>query len=124
MVKAVRGAVSLESDTQQELILKVEELYSKLLQKNGISEEDIISILFSQTKDISYNPAKALRLAKEVADVPLFCTQEAVCMDFPQERMLRVLVTFNTDQKAKTIIPVYLGRAADLRGDLKDNGTD
>ena len=87
MVKAVRGAVSLEQDSQEELKDKAALLYAKLQELNGFSEESIISIIFSQTPDISYNPAKALRLASGISVAPLFCTQEPVCVDFPQEKI-------------------------------------
>ena len=122
MVKSVRGAVSLERDDQEELVEKVGQLFSRLRQSNDFSEEDIVHLIFSQTRDISYNPAKALRLAHGLSSVPLFCAQEPVCRDFPQERMLRILVTFNSESKAKAV-PVYLGEAAGLRDDLSgDSG--
>ena len=116
MVKAVRGAISLETDSESDLQLKVKELFDKLEDNNGFYEKDIISIIFSQTTDISYNPAKALRVAKGFSSAPLFCTQEPVCVDFPHEKMLRVLVTFNGDEKP--VVPVYLGNAGKLRNDL------
>ena len=119
MVKAVRGAVSLEQDNQNELREKICLLYRKLQEKNKFTEKDIVSIIFSQTPDISYNPAKALRTGSGISNAPLFCTQEPVCTDFPQERMLRVLITFNRDNDDSKVQPVYLGKAAELRTDLK-----
>lgn len=118
MVKAVRGAVSLEEDSPEELREKVGLLYSTLEERNGFCEEDVVSILFSQTEDISYNPAKALREAAGLSQAPLFCTQEPRCVDFPQKRMLRLLVTFQ-DEKPGRGVPVYLGEAASLREDLR-----
>ncbi len=118
MVKAVRGAVSLEVDSPDELREKVCLLFRKLQEKNKFCEDSIISILFSQTPDISYNPAKALRVGAGIGSVPLFCTQEPVCVDFPQERMLRVLITFNRDSDDSRVQPVYLGKATELRADL------
>ena len=117
MVKAVRGAISLDSDTEKDLQDKVSELYKGLQELNGFKEEDIISIIFSQTRDISYNPAKALRINCGLSFAPLFCTQEPECVDFQQEMMLRVLVTFNscTESRGK---PLYLGKAAELRTDI------
>ena len=119
MVKAVRGAVSLEKDSPEELRDKVALLYGEIEKVNDLSETDIISIIFSQTGDISYNPAKALREARGISRAPLFCTQEPVCIDFPQERMLRVLITFNS-QEDRDAVPVYLGQAAELRRDIED----
>lgn len=120
MVKAVRGAISLDVDNQTELKEKVQTLYLKLQELNGFSEENIVSIIFSQTSDISYNPAKALRISMNISMAPLFCTQEPVCLDFPQKMMLRVLITFNAEDGSAPAVPVYLGKALELRGDLTE----
>ncbi len=122
MVKAVRGAVSLKVDSEEELKEKVCEIYDELAARNGIKESRIISIVFSQTHDISFNPAKALRIGRNLERAPLFCTQEAKCEDFPYPMMLRLLLTFRTPFWRKTK-PVYLGRASQLRGDLSDEGS-
>ncbi len=119
MVKAVRGAVSLDENTETELQEKVSLLFREVLSKNSISTEGIISIIFSQTPDITFNPDKALRMNNEIRDIPLFCTQEAACEDFPQKMMLRVLITFNSGLPGAAQ-PVYMGQAAVLRKDLKD----
>ncbi|OQY35004.1 MAG: hypothetical protein B6241_02460 [Spirochaetaceae bacterium 4572_59] len=118
MVKAVRGAISLDADNQIELKDKVRTLYLNLQELNGFSEESIVSIIFSQTHDISYNPAKALRISVNISTVPLFCTQEPACIDFPQEMMLRVLITYNAEDGSGPAVPVYLGKALELRADL------
>ncbi len=115
MVKAVRGAVSLDSDSEKDLQDKVGDLFDKLQSSNGFQENDVISIIFSQTPDISFNPAKALRVARQYNTAPLFCTQEPVCADFPQKMMLRVMVTFNGTENPA--VPVYLGNAGTLRSD-------
>ncbi len=114
MVKAVRGATSLVSDSEEELQKAVLELYDELALKNHLHPPRIISIIFSQTPDISFNPAKALRLGRKLNRTALFCTQEAQCRDFPQALMLRVLITYRTFwwRKPQT---VYKGRAAQLR---------
>lgn len=121
MVKAVRGAISLNADNEKELKEKVKKLYLKLQELNGFSEERIVSIIFSQTPDISFNPAKALRTSINIPTVPLFCTQEPVCVDFPQEMMLRILITFNAEDGSGPAVPVYLGTAMELRGDLTNS---
>ena len=115
MVKAVRGAVSLDLNTEQDLQDKVGDLFDRLQTNNGFKEQDVISIIFSQTPDISYNPAKALRISREYNTAPLFCTQEPVCIDFPQKMMLRVIVTFHGSETPP--VPVYLGNAGTLRSD-------
>ncbi len=122
MVKAVRGAISLATNSEDELTRCVDSLYNELMRINKLTAKDLISIIFSQTEDISFNPAKALRLSNNLNETALFCTQEPVCEDFTSKRMLRILMTFNTDRKEKAI-PVYLGNAQTLRQDIAASPT-
>ena len=122
MVKAVRGAVSLNVNTEDELKEKVCEIYDELIKKNGIKPKRIISIVFSQTGDVTFNPAKALRIGRQLDGTPLFCTQEPVCEDFPHPLMLRVLLTFRAPFWSR-VTPVYQGRAAGLRSDISDTSS-
>ncbi|MDC7231792.1 MAG: chorismate mutase [Spirochaetales bacterium] len=117
MVKAVRGAVSLDQNTEKDLQQKVDSLFNEVIIKNNIKTHSIVSIIFSQTPDITFNPAKALRMTNDLKETPLFCTQEPVCEDFPQKMMLRILLTFNSDLPG-TAKPIYMGEAAGLRKDI------
>jgi len=120
MTRAVRGAISLEENTEKELIRCVDRLFNEILKRNEIRIEDLISIIFSQTGDITFNPAKALRLSNNITETPLFCTQEPVCEDFTLPRMIRVLITYNTESAGKAF-PVYLGEAQKLRSDIAES---
>jgi len=121
MVKAVRGAISVDRNTHNSMIEAVFQLITSLSDKNEIEEQDIISIIFSQTKDLDIaNPAAALRKSGKFADVPLFCTSEPE-YENSINSIVRVLLTFNTDS-AKSVNPVYLGEATALRRDLSDRG--
>lgn len=116
MVYAVRGAAGVEHDSAEEVCRAVHSLARELCERNGINEADIVSIVFSQTRDITAaNPARCLR---EIgfARTPLFCTQEP---EYPDSlpRILRVLVTFRSAE-AREPTPVYQGRAAELRPDM------
>ena len=123
MVKALRGAISLDEDTEKELQKKVSLLFREMVRQNSLSCDDIISIIFSQTTDISFNPAKALRLTENLHSTPLFCTQEPVCVDFPQKRMLRILLSCNSEDP-RASRSVYLGAASSLRRDLSREKND
>jgi len=116
MVFAVRGASGVESDQDSALCNAVQELLAELCRKNAIAEKDIVSIVFSQTHDLtSANPATCLRKVG-YPHVPLFCTQEPEYPD-SKPRMLRVLVTYRAGEEHRPV-PVYRGRAASLRPDL------
>ncbi len=113
-VKAVRGAIQVENSAES-IRDGVLLLVDAVVTRNEIHEEDIVSIVFSQTKDLTAsNPATALRSAG-FATVPLFCTQEP---DYAGSvpGILRVLMTFNTDRAS--VEPVYLNGAERLRSDL------
>ena len=115
-VRAVRGATQVNDNDDESIRSSVTELVETLQKKNHIERSDIISIVFSQTRDVtSLNPATALR-SVGYAEVPLFCTQEPE-YDAGKPRMIRVLLTFSTDGSHE-IIPVYLNGAASLRSDL------
>ena len=117
-VRAVRGATQIDANEPDPIREAVVELIAEIVRQNDISPSGIISIVFSQTKDITrYNPATALRTAG-YQGVPLFCTQEPE-YESATERMIRVLVTYSTHSDADPI-PVYLNGAENLRTDLFD----
>lgn len=120
MVKAVRGAISIDSNTHKSMEESVYQLISTLMNKNIIKEADLVSVMFSQTKDLDVaNPAAALRQSGQYANVPLFCTSEPE-YENSISSIVRVLITFNAES-AKSAVPVYLGRASVLRRDLSDS---
>ena len=76
--RGIRGAITVENDTPQEIEQSVIELFSKIKELNTIAAEDISHIIFSTTKDLkSAYPAKFLRHHFEVDIVPLMCMNEA-----------------------------------------------
>ena len=118
MIRAVRGAVSIERNDTREIHSGAHRLVLEILNRNEIGEQQIISILFSVTKDLTRgNPATGLR-SYGFADTPLFCVQEAD-IEGAEPGILRVLLTYS-GQSDRTPVPVYLGRAVELRPDLSD----
>ena len=90
-LSALRGA-SMCLNNEEDIQKQVVDLYDMLLQKNDLKEDDIVSIIFSVTSDITAkNPATALRRAGRATKAALFVCQEA---NFPNqlERVIRVLV--------------------------------
>jgi chorismate mutase len=118
MVYAVRGAIGVEKNDASLFAEAVQKLVSALCRENSVHEEDIVSIVFSQTRDLtSANPAACLRRVG-YSETPLFCTQEP---EYPDSlpRILRVLLTFRAQSRVSPC-PIYLGRAAALRPDLRE----
>jgi chorismate mutase len=74
-LKALRGATQCMNQ-EEDMVAQVSALYDELLLRNHLGEEDILSLLFSVTKDLdAKNPAAALRQSGRAADVALFAVQ-------------------------------------------------
>ena len=50
---AIRGAITVDENTKDAVDCAVRELMSALYEANGITDDDIVSVIFSQTKDIT-----------------------------------------------------------------------
>ena len=113
-VRAVRGAIQVELNDKINIEQGVVRLIKKIITDNNIIITNIISIIFSQTKDLTtMNPASALRTIG-YGDIPLFCTQEPEIIN-SMSRVIRVLITA---ESADILNPVYLEGAKKLRTDL------
>src|SRR5258706_9449972 len=93
--RGVRGATTVEANTQEMILVATRELLGEIVSANAIAPEDIASVLFTLTPDLNAEyPAAA---AREVGwmDVPLMCAQE---IDKPDAlpRTIRVLILWNT----------------------------
>ena len=118
MIRSVRGAAGVGRNSAEEIHWLALQLVQEILTRNHIGESEIISVLFSLTKDLTKgNPATGIR-SSGFADTPLFCLQEAD-IEGALPRIIRVLVPDSTEGDSRPI-PVYLGRAAVLRPDLTD----
>ena len=91
----------------------------ELFSGNNIKAEDIVSLQFSITDDITVlNPATALRKGNpglDVSAVPLFCCQEAK-IDGGMKKVVRALLTAYVDEGQERH-NVYLNGAEKLRPD-------
>lgn len=117
VMRALRGATCLEQDDAAEMRSAVVELLTEMFDRNGISNDQLVSILFTATPDIhSAFPAGAARELK-LADVPLICAQE-LDVTGAMQRVIRVLVHVNTELARADIKHVYLRGAEALRQDI------
>jgi chorismate mutase len=116
-VRALRGATTLEVDDRDHLIERTQELIAALLGRNDMTEDDLISIVFTATDDVhSAYPAEAAREAG-ITHVPLLCARELE-IDGGIERCIRLLVHAYTERDARALRHVYLHEARQLRTDL------
>lgn len=117
MVRAVRGATTVEKNEAEEIMAAVREMLCEITEKNGIKHEDMIDMIFTVTPDITaVFPAKAARLMG-YTDVALM-DMAAPDIDGALEMCIRVLIHINTDKPNKDMKPVYLRGARVLRPDI------
>ncbi|HUF37309.1 MAG TPA: chorismate mutase [Anaerolineales bacterium] len=116
--RGLRGAVQATADTPEAIYTAARDLLTAIYARNpSLAADDIASIFFTMTSDLtSAYPALAARQLGWV-DTPLLC---AVEIDVPGglERVIRVLLHWNTGRSQTEIHHVYLGAAAALRPDL------
>lgn len=116
-VRAVRGAIQVENDERQSILDGAAELVLEVMARNRIAAEDLVSILFTATPDLTAEfPAYAARQLG-LRDVPLMCASE-IAVPGALPRTLRLLAHFETDLPRAEIRHVYLRGAAVLRTDL------
>jgi chorismate mutase len=121
-LRAIRGATQVEVDEREHVLARVTELVTQVLVRNGVSTDDLVSILFTATPDLHAEfPAYAAR-AIGISDVPLLCAQELhVVGALP--RIVRLLAHVETSLTRAEIRHVYLHGARQLRTDLRrDDG--
>jgi chorismate mutase len=116
-VRGIRGATLLQADDAGEMAEAVTELVAEMLGRNGLTSDDLVSILFTATPDLhSAFPAAAAR-ALGLGDVPLICAQELdVTGALP--RVIRVLAHAECAVPRAQVQHVYLRGAESLRQDL------
>ena len=67
-VRALRGATTVDADTEEQVDERVRTLVREMLTRNGVDHDDLISIVFTATEDItSIFPAAAARASSEAA---------------------------------------------------------
>ncbi len=116
-VRALRGATTVDADTPEQINERVGALVNEMLARNGVGKDDLISVIFTATDDVtSMFPAAAAR-AVGLGDVPLLCARElAIVGGTP--RCIRVLMHLTTERSRAELRHVYLAGAEGLRDDL------
>ena len=116
-IRAVRGAIQIDEDERSQVLDATTELIREVLERNGLTQEDLVSIVFTATPDlVSEFPAYAARQLGFV-DVPLMCATE-ISVPGAMPRVVRLLAHVETDLARADVHHVYLRGAAALRRDL------
>lgn len=116
-VRALRGAIQVDADERDAILKGTTELITAVLERNEITSDDLISVVFTATPDLTAEfPAYAARLLG-FTDVPLLCATE-IAVPGSMPRVLRLLAHVETDKSRAELHHVYLRGAAALRRDL------
>lgn len=113
---AIRGAITVDENKSEDILENTRILLETVIERNKIKKEEIVSIIFSGTKDLdSVYPAVAAR-SIGMTDIPLFCCQE-MYVKGSLEKCIRLIMHLQSPDK-QTPKHVYLKGAKSLRPDL------
>ena len=113
-VRGIRGAITVNDNTKEDILQETQHLLSELLSKNNVIQEDIVSIFFSLTQDLNAEfPAIAARRLG-FTDTPLLCLNE-IAVPGGLAKCVRILIHINSDKKQSEITHLYLKGAETLR---------
>lgn len=118
MIRGVRGATTVDANTEEAIVSATEELLAKLIEVNHIEPDSVASVFISTTEDVNaVFPAKALRNFAGWTYVPVVCMRE-IPVPGSLKMCVRIMMHVNTSVSQKDIIHVYLNDAVVLRPDL------
>ena len=118
-VRALRGATTFDVDEADHVAERVVELVSEMMMRNSVHHDDVISILFTATEDLTCTfPATAARRTG-LGDVPLMCARE-LSIAGAMPRCVRVMMHLDTELDRSELRHVYLHEARTLRDDLPE----
>jgi chorismate mutase len=116
-VLAVRGAIQVDADDRDQILAATAELVTEVMSRNALTTDDVISVIFTATPDLTAEfPALAARKLG-FHEVPLLCASE---IDVPHAlpRVIRLMAHIETDRPRTDIQHVYLRGATALRIDI------
>lgn len=114
---SIRGAITVINDTKEEVLGATEALLNNIILNNDVQINDIISIIFTCTKDISsVYPAVAAR-ELGIVNAGLICVNEMNVLN-SLNKCIRVLFFVNKDISQIEVKHIYMGEARILRPDF------
>src|SRR6201996_3474993 len=116
-VRAVRGAIQVDSADRDAILKATAELVAQVMVGQDLTTDDVISVLFTSTPDLTAEfPALATRKIG-FHEVPLMCASE-INRPGAMPRVIRLMAHIETDRPRSAIQHVYLRGAVALRLDI------
>jgi len=118
-VRAIRGATQVDVDEKEHVLARTRELVSEVLESNKLAPDDVISIVFSVTPDISsVAPALAARQLG-LHEPALLCLQE-MQVQGAMPRLVRLLAHVETELAGNQVRNIYHRGTDVLRRDVPE----
>ena len=106
MIRGVRGATTVESNANEAILEATQELLAIMIERNGIVEDDVASVLFSATPELDDTfPAKAARLMGWTRTALMGFQEADVKHGLPM--CIRVLIHWNTAKSIDEVQHVF-----------------
>lgn len=122
-VRALRGAITVDVDDPAEIRRRTIELLTKLFERNDVEVDDVISVLFTATEDVTSLPPAAGARGFGLTEVPLLCAQE-MSTEGGLELCIRLMLHVETEMARDDLRHVFLRRATTLRPELAEPGDE
>ena len=117
-VRAIRGATQAEVDEKNHVLAITRDLVVEVMSANELKNDDVISLVFSATRDItSIAPAAAARQLG-LNEAALLCLQE-MHVEGSLPLMVRLIAHVETDRPRELIQNVYQRGTHILRTDVE-----
>lgn len=114
---SIRGATTIEDNNEEKIIQGTKDLLLEMQNKNNLNKDNVISILFSSTKDLNAEyPAKAARLLG-YTQCGLMCFNEMEVVG-SMKKCIRIMILCEDSLEQKDVKHVYLKDTKTLRPDL------
>lgn len=120
-VLALRGATTIDSDTAEEITKRTVQMLELLYERNHLSHDDVISVFFTTTGDVTAAAPGIGARAFGLTEVPLLCAQEQHVQGSLRS-CVRLLAHVQVDRPRSELRHVFLRGATVLRPELAEPG--
>ena len=114
ITRGIRGAITVENNTEEEIKNATIELLSEIVLKNNLDLDMISHVIFTMTDDLDAAfPAKFARIDLHWKNIPMMCYNE-LKVKGALKKCIRVMIVVNCGDN---FVPefIYLKGASELR---------
>jgi chorismate mutase len=122
MLRGIRGAIQVEDNTGEDILKASIVLMQRLIEANNVHAKNVAAVFFTVTSDLDAAFPAEVRKHLGWNSVPFLCSQE-IPVPESMQKILRVLVLFETTLEQDEIRHQYLGATVALRPDLQSAST-